>query len=54
MCRLVPGVDFFEELEKAIKTSWPKPKDAGAELSRQPDRPMRRSRFLREGGGTAR
>jgi alanine-synthesizing transaminase len=23
---LVPGVDFFEELEKAIKTSWPKPK----------------------------
>lgn len=23
---LVPGIDFFEELEKAIKTSWPKPK----------------------------
>ena len=23
---LVPGVDFFEELEKAIKDSWPKPK----------------------------
>ncbi len=23
---LVPGVDFFEELVKAIKTSWPKPK----------------------------
>ncbi len=23
---LVPGVDFFAELEKAIKTSWPKPK----------------------------
>jgi alanine-synthesizing transaminase len=23
---LVPGVDFFEELEKAIKSSWPKPK----------------------------
>ncbi|NDG87612.1 MAG: aminotransferase class I/II-fold pyridoxal phosphate-dependent enzyme [Gammaproteobacteria bacterium] len=23
---LIPGVDFFEELEKAIKTSWPKPK----------------------------
>jgi alanine-synthesizing transaminase len=23
---LVPGVDFFEELEKAIKTSWPTPK----------------------------
>jgi alanine-synthesizing transaminase len=23
---LVPGVDFFEELEKAIKTSWPKPR----------------------------
>ena len=23
---LVPGMDFFEELEKAIKTSWPKPK----------------------------
>lgn len=23
---LMPGVDFFEELEKAIKTSWPKPK----------------------------
>ncbi|MCU0734444.1 MAG: alanine transaminase [Methylotetracoccus sp.] len=23
---LVAGVDFFEELEKAIKTSWPKPK----------------------------
>ncbi|WP_139557788.1 alanine transaminase [Methylotetracoccus oryzae] len=23
---LVDGVDFFEELEKAIKTSWPKPK----------------------------
>jgi alanine-synthesizing transaminase len=23
---LLPGVDFFEELEKAIKTSWPKPK----------------------------
>ncbi|MGX2038989.1 alanine transaminase [Methylocaldum sp. MU1018] len=23
---LAPGVDFFEELEKAIKTSWPKPK----------------------------
>ncbi|CAK0749675.1 glutamate--pyruvate aminotransferase AlaC [Gammaproteobacteria bacterium] len=23
---LVPGVDFFAELEKAIRTSWPKPK----------------------------
>ena len=23
---LVPGVDFFEELKKAIETSWPKPK----------------------------
>jgi len=23
---LIPGVDFFEELEKAIKDSWPKPK----------------------------
>jgi alanine-synthesizing transaminase len=23
---LVPGIDFFEELEKAIKTSWPTPK----------------------------
>jgi alanine-synthesizing transaminase len=23
---LAPGVDFFAELEKAIKTSWPKPK----------------------------
>ncbi|MFO1419277.1 MAG: aminotransferase class I/II-fold pyridoxal phosphate-dependent enzyme, partial [Methylotetracoccus sp.] len=23
---LLPGVDFFDELEKAIKTSWPKPK----------------------------
>lgn len=23
---LIPNVDFFEELEKAIKTSWPKPK----------------------------
>ena len=23
---LVPGVDFFDELVKAIKTSWPKPK----------------------------
>ncbi len=23
---LVPGVDFFQELEKAIKDSWPKPK----------------------------
>jgi alanine-synthesizing transaminase len=23
---LVPGIDFFAELEKAIKTSWPKPK----------------------------
>ncbi|MCI0667753.1 MAG: aminotransferase class I/II-fold pyridoxal phosphate-dependent enzyme, partial [Methylococcaceae bacterium] len=23
---LVPGVDFFEELVKAIETSWPKPK----------------------------
>ena len=23
---LIPGVDFFDELEKAIKTSWPKPK----------------------------
>ena len=23
---LIDGVDFFEELEKAIKTSWPKPK----------------------------
>ena len=23
---LVPGLDFFEELEKAIKDSWPKPK----------------------------
>ena len=23
---LVPGMDFFEELEKAIKDSWPKPK----------------------------
>jgi alanine-synthesizing transaminase len=23
---LVAGIDFFEELEKAIKTSWPKPK----------------------------
>jgi len=23
---LVPGVDFFAELEQAIKTSWPKPK----------------------------
>ena len=23
---LVPGVDFFEEMEKAIKDSWPKPK----------------------------
>lgn len=23
---MVPGVDFFEELEKAIKDSWPKPK----------------------------
>lgn len=23
---LVPGVDFFEELVKAIRTSWPKPK----------------------------
>ncbi|MDX1497132.1 MAG: alanine transaminase [Salinisphaeraceae bacterium] len=24
--RLVPGVDFFEELEKAIKECWPRPK----------------------------
>lgn len=24
--RLVPGVDFFEELEKALKESWPRPK----------------------------
>ncbi|MGH8529612.1 MAG: alanine transaminase [Nevskiales bacterium] len=24
--RLVPGVDFFEELERAIKESWPRPK----------------------------
>ena len=23
---LIPGVDFFEELEKAIRESWPKPK----------------------------
>ncbi len=23
---LIAGIDFFEELEKAIKTSWPKPK----------------------------
>jgi alanine-synthesizing transaminase len=23
---LVPGIDFFEELEKAIKDTWPKPK----------------------------
>jgi len=23
---LVPGIDFFDELEKAIKTSWPKPR----------------------------
>ncbi len=23
---LVPGIDFFEELEKAIKDSWPRPK----------------------------
>lgn len=23
---LIPGVDFFEELEKAVKGSWPKPK----------------------------
>lgn len=23
---LVPGIDFFDELEKAIKDSWPKPK----------------------------
>ena len=23
---MVPGVDFFEELEKAIKTTWPSPK----------------------------
>ena len=23
---MVPGIDFFEELEKAIKDSWPKPK----------------------------
>jgi alanine-synthesizing transaminase len=23
---LIPGVNFFDELEKAIKTSWPKPK----------------------------
>lgn len=23
---LIPGIDFFDELEKAIKTSWPKPK----------------------------
>jgi alanine-synthesizing transaminase len=23
---LVPGIDFFEEVEKAIKDSWPKPK----------------------------
>ena len=23
---LVPGIDFFEELKKAIETSWPKPK----------------------------
>jgi alanine-synthesizing transaminase len=23
---LVPGIDFFEEMEKAIKDSWPKPK----------------------------
>lgn len=24
--RLVPGIDFFEELEKALKESWPRPK----------------------------
>lgn len=24
--RLVPGVDFFEELERAIRESWPRPK----------------------------
>ena len=24
--RLVPGVDFFDELERAIKDSWPRPK----------------------------
>ena len=24
--RLVPGVDFFEELQRAIKESWPRPK----------------------------
>ncbi|MCK7574787.1 MAG: aminotransferase class I/II-fold pyridoxal phosphate-dependent enzyme [Chromatiales bacterium] len=45
---LVPGVDFFAELEKAIKDSWPQPEDAGAQLPGQPDHPVRRTGVLRE------
>jgi hypothetical protein len=51
-----PGVDFFSRAgNSAIKNSWPQAQDAGAQLSEQPDRAVRRSRILRaRGGGGAR
>ena len=48
---LVPGVDFFAELEKAIRDSWPKPKMLVLNFPGQPHGPVRGAGFFREGGG---
>jgi alanine-synthesizing transaminase len=45
--RLTPEVDFFEELQARHPRLLAAAEDAGAELSRQPDHPVRRAGLLR-------
>ena len=45
---LVPGVDFFAELEKAIQNSWPCPKMLVLNFPGQSHHPVRGTGFLRE------
>ena len=46
--RMTPGVDFFAELERAIRELTPEAEDADPRLPVEPDRAMRRPGVLRE------
>ncbi len=45
------GVDFFEELQRAIRDSYPQAQDADPQFSQQPDHAVRRAVVLRARGG---
>ena len=45
---LVPGVDFFEELTRAITDSWPKPKMLVLNFPGNPDHPVRGTGFFEQ------